>query len=193
MELIGVNKAFGISFGLMAFTTFVYDTLDVCTRLGRYIIQEVTGLKGWAGRIVSTILIGGIPVVLMSINLTDPAGKPIAIWSLFWKTFGASNQLLAALALIGITVWLERTAKNPKAWLATIIPSAFMFIMSTWSLMSTFKSYTFKNGAFTMPAGTNIIVPALSVIYIVLAIWVLIECVPVIAKYSKRENVSEVK
>ncbi len=43
---IGINPAFGISFGLMAFTTFVYDTLDICTRLGRYIIQELTGVKG---------------------------------------------------------------------------------------------------------------------------------------------------
>ena len=37
----------------MAFTTFVYDTLDVCTRLGRYIMQELTGCTtgsaaGWA-------------------------------------------------------------------------------------------------------------------------------------------------
>ncbi|NLA74904.1 MAG: hypothetical protein GX846_05480 [Deltaproteobacteria bacterium] len=46
MQLVGINPAFGISFGLMAFTTFVYDTLDICTRLGRYIIQELTGVKG---------------------------------------------------------------------------------------------------------------------------------------------------
>lgn len=190
MELIGLAKSFGISFGLMAFTTFVYDTLDVCTRLGRFIVQELTGWKGWTGRILSTLLIGGIPLVLMSINLTDPTGKPIAIWSLFWKTFGSSNQLLAALALIGITVWLQRTAKNRKAWLATIIPSIFMFIMSTWALFNTFMSYTFKNGVFSMPVGTNIIVPVLSLIYIVLAIWVAIECAPAIIKNSKDPEVS---
>jgi len=45
----------------MAFITFVYDTLDVCTRLGRYIFQEITHIKGWSGRIISTVLIGGIP------------------------------------------------------------------------------------------------------------------------------------
>ena len=186
MELIGVSKAFGISFGLMAFTTFVYDTLDVCTRLGRFIVQELTGWKGWPGRIISTLLIGGIPLILMSINLTDPAGKPIAIWSLFWKTFGSSNQLLAALALIGITVWLQRTAKNSKAWLAALIPSIFMFIMSTWALISTFISYTFKEGAFVMPVGTNVIVPTMSMIYIILAIWVVIECAPVIIRNAKK-------
>ncbi|HUF19053.1 MAG TPA: carbon starvation CstA family protein, partial [Thermoanaerobaculia bacterium] len=32
---------FAITFGAMAFSTFVFDTLDVCTRLGRYIVQEL--------------------------------------------------------------------------------------------------------------------------------------------------------
>ena len=185
MELIGLSKAFGISFGLMAFTTFVYDTLDVCTRLGRYIVQELTGWKGWGGRIISTVLIGGIPLILMSIKLTDPEGNPIAIWSLFWKTFGASNQLLAALALIGITVWLQRTAKLRFAWLATFIPSVFMFIMSIWALVNTFKTYTIKEGVFVMPAGSNIVVPIMSSIYIILAIWVALECAPALIKNAK--------
>ena len=42
LEMIGVPATIGVSFALMAFTTFVYDTLDVCTRLGRYIFQELT-------------------------------------------------------------------------------------------------------------------------------------------------------
>ncbi len=188
MELIGLPKAFGISFGLMAFTTFVYDTLDVCTRLGRFIVQELTGWKGRGGRLLSTVLIGGIPLVLMSINLTDPEGKPVAIWSLFWKTFGSSNQLLAALALVGITVWLQRTAKNKKAWLVTLIPAIFMFIMSNWALISTFASYTFKDGAFVMPVGTNIVVPLLCFIYIALAVWVAIECIPAIVRNAKNKD-----
>ncbi len=190
MELIGISKAFGISFGLMAFTTFVYDTLDVCTRLGRFIVQELTGWKGWTGRIISTLLIGGIPLVLMSINLTTPDGKPVAIWSLFWKTFGSSNQLLAGLALVGITVWLQRTAKYKKAWLATFIPACFMFVMSNWALLSTLKSYTFKDGVFTMPAGTNVIVPAMCLIYVVLAIWVAFECAPAIIQNAKSQGTS---
>ena len=185
MQLIGISKAFGISFGLMAFTTFVYDTLDVCTRLGRFIIQEITGWKGWGGRIGSALLVGGIPLVLMSISLTDPEGKPVAAWSLFWKTFGASNQLLAALALVGITVWLQKTSKNKKAWLVACIPSALMFTMSVWALYNTFIAYTVKDGVFVMPAGTNIVVPALSLLYIFLAVWVVFECVPAIVENAK--------
>ncbi|HRA89538.1 MAG TPA: carbon starvation CstA family protein, partial [Planctomycetaceae bacterium] len=34
---IHVSRTLGVAFALMAFNTFVYDTLDVCTRLGRFI------------------------------------------------------------------------------------------------------------------------------------------------------------
>lgn len=175
MQLIGVSPAFGISFGLMAFTTFVYDTLDICTRLGRFIIMELTGWKGWFGRIFSTLIIGGTPAILMIINLTDLEGKPVSAWSVFWKTFGASNQLLAALALIGVTVWLLNTAKNKKAWITTFIPACFMFLMSSWALVRMFIQYTIKDGVFGLPAGPNAIIPVTCFIYLVLAIWMAFE------------------
>jgi len=183
MKLIGVSPAFGISFGLMAFTTFVYDTLDICTRLGRFIIQELSGWKGWFGRIFSTLIIGGIPAILMLITLTGADGKPVAAWSVFWKTFGASNQLLAALALIGLTVWLMNTSKNKKAWLYTFFPAVFMFIMSSWALVRMFLQYTVKDGAWIgFPANANAIIPVVCVIYLILAVWMAVETYRAIAK-----------
>ncbi len=186
MQLIGVSPAFGISFGLMAFTTFVYDTLDICVRLGRFIIQELSGLKGWAGRIISTVIMGGVPVWLMTVTLTDAAGKPLPAWSVFWKTFGASNQLLAALALIGITIWLLNTAKNKKAWLYALLPAVFMFIMSSWALVNMFLSYTVKEGAWVgFPTDANAIVPVTCLIYVFLAVWMAIETVRAVSKAQK--------
>ncbi|GAP21403.1 carbon starvation protein A [Leptolinea tardivitalis] len=186
MQLIGVSPAFGISFGLMAFTTFVYDTLDICVRLGRFIIQELTGWKGWFGRILSTAIMGGLPVFLMTVNMTDAEGKPVAAWSIFWKTFGASNQLLAALALIGITIWLVNTAKNKKAWLVTFLPAVFMFIMSTWALINMFIQYTTKDGAWIgFPAGANIIIPITCAIYVILAVWMAVETINAFNKSHK--------
>jgi carbon starvation protein len=175
MQLIGVSPVFGISFGLMAFTTFVYDTLDICTRLGRYIIQELTGWKGWFGRIMSTILTGGIPLILITITLKDTEGNPVPAWKLFWTTFGASNQLLAALALVAITVWLLNTARNKNAWLITVIPAVFMFVMSIWALIRTFLANTVKEGVFVMPAGMNLVIPVMCVIYVALAAWMAVE------------------
>ena len=176
-SVIGVPQSLGISFGLMAFTTFVFDTLDICTRLGRYIIQELTGWKNWAGKVVATLLTGGIPLVLMTITLTDAAGNPVPAWKLFWTTFGASNQLLAALALIGVTVWLLNTAKNKKAYLATLIPAIFMFIMSSWALIRMFLQYTVWNnkGVFAFPTDANIVIPLMCLTYLLLAGWMAVE------------------
>jgi carbon starvation protein len=174
MGLIGVSPAFGISFGLMAFTTFVYDTLDICTRLGRYIIQELTGWKGWFGRIFSTVLTGGLPMFLILITLKDAKGNPVPAWKVFWQTFGSSNQLLAALALIGLSIWLLNTAKNKRVWLVTFIPAVLMFIMSSWALIRMFITATIKDGVFAFPSDANIILPIACLIYLALAFWMAI-------------------
>ncbi len=187
MQLIGVNPVFGVSFGLMAFATFVFDTLDVCTRLGRYIIQELTGWKGQFGRIFSTVITGGVPAILMIITLHDPTGAPVAAWKLFWTTFGASNQLLAALALIGLTVWLMHTAQFKKAWYFTFVPAIFMFLMSTWQFLRMLLSYTVKEGVFTMPVGTNLIIPSLCIIYVALAAWMAFETVTTLTRKGPRK------
>ena len=108
----------------MAFTTFVYDTLDVCTRLGRYIIQELTGLADWRGRWLGTRADGRRAAVLRvatSRRCNGQAEQPV--WRMFWDLFGASNQLLAALTLLGVTVWLWRTRRNPLVWLITGVPT----------------------------------------------------------------------
>ena len=135
MGLLGISPAFGIAFGLMAFTTFVYDTLDVSTRLGRYIIEELTGLKNWKGKLLGTAVTTVVPVFFIFQTMADAQGNPVPAWRIFWGTFGASNQLLAGLALIGITIWLINTRKGSLVWLSTFIPAVIMFVMANWALV----------------------------------------------------------
>ena len=135
--MLHVPHAFAVSFGLMAFTTFVYDTLDVCTRLGRYIIQELTGLHELARPLAGHAADGRRAAVLRAANNVDANGQePMPVWRMFWALFGASNQLLAALTLLGVTVWLWRTRRNPLVWLITGVPTVFMYTMSTWALVT---------------------------------------------------------
>jgi carbon starvation protein len=136
LKTIGVPVELAVSFALLAFTTFVYDTLDVCTRLGRFIIEELTGLKGSAGRWLGTALTAGFPLFFLWTAGTDAAGKPVEIWKVFWSLFGASNQLLAALALLGVTVWLWRTRRAAWVWLVTGLPTLWMYTMSIWALVA---------------------------------------------------------
>ncbi len=134
LGVLHIPPSFGVAFGLMAFTTFVYDTLDVCTRLGRYILQELTGMQGAAGRWLATGLTAGVPMIFLIWQPTDANGKVVERWRIFWDLFGASNQLLAALTLLGVTVWLWRTYRAKWVLAVTGIPCLFMYVMSMWAL-----------------------------------------------------------
>jgi carbon starvation protein len=115
---------FAITFGAMAFSTFVFDTLDVSTRLGRYILQELLGWPSRAGGIAATALTILPPAVFISL-----AGE--GSYRAFWTLFGTSNQLLAALTLLAISVWLRRSGR--RNWF-TLVPMAFVMVMTLWSL-----------------------------------------------------------
>jgi carbon starvation protein len=178
LEILGVPAAIGVSFALMAFTTFVYDTLDVCTRLGRYIIEELTGLSGRAGSWLGTGLTAGAPLLLLLRPNVDAAGVPVPAWRTFWALFGASNQLLAALTLLGITVWLWRTRRATWVWLVTGLPTAFMYVMSTWALTAMTLPRFRTAAGFVLPADP---VPWAGLVLLLLAAIMLVEAIRAIA------------
>ena len=179
LELLGIPTAFGISFGLMAFTTFVYDTLDICTRLGRYIIEELTSWRSLAGRIFATALTAGVPLLFVTMTVLDAKGNSIPAWKVFWGTFGASNQLLAGLALVGITVWVFKTIKSNTAWLVPFIPAILMIGMSNWAIINMIQDAWFKNGVFELTAAP---VPWVCLVLIILSMMLIVETVYALVK-----------
>ncbi len=179
LKVLHIPPHFGVSFALMAFTTFIYDTLDVCTRLGRYIVQELTGLQNRFGRWLGTVLTGGAPLYFLLQPGIDADGKALPpVWKVFWSLFGASNQLLAALTLLGVTVWLWRTRGERWVWFVTGIPTVLMYVMSTWALISmTWPKFFDKTGSFTAPSD---VVPWIGVVLLVLAALMLLEAIAVL-------------
>ncbi|MBI4723339.1 MAG: carbon starvation protein A [Candidatus Stahlbacteria bacterium] len=124
MGLIGVGFNIAFPFALLAFSTFVYDTLDVCTRLARYVFQEITGLRTRLGGVIATVISLSIPLAFLM--TTQEKGYLVA-----WQIFGTSNQLLASLILLAVSVWL---IKSGKKVIYTILPMCFMLVMTFWSL-----------------------------------------------------------
>jgi len=119
------NLVFATTFGAMAFSTFVFDTLDVCTRLGRYLAQELFGWRGRGGAVFGTLLTMAGPAWILS---NSAPGSYLT----FWTLFGASNQMLAALSLFAIAVWLRR-ARRPSAFV--FVPMLFVLTMTSWALV----------------------------------------------------------
>jgi carbon starvation protein len=117
---------FVTTFGAMAFSTFVFDTLDVCTRLGRYIVQELLGWKGRSGALGATCVTMAAPLLVL--GFAEP-GKSV---NNFWTLFGASNQLLAALTLLTLCVWL---ARNGRRSLFAFVPMLFVLVTTLCALV----------------------------------------------------------
>ncbi len=118
------NLQFAITFGAMAFSTFVFDTLDVCMRLGRYIVQELFGIPGKLGAVIGSLATVALPFVLIFF------ARPGSYLD-FWTLFGASNQMLAALTLLSITVWLYQSRKRIAF---TLLPMLFVLTVTFWAL-----------------------------------------------------------
>lgn len=126
------HRLFAITFGAMAFSTFVFDTLDVATRLGRYIVQELFEWKGKAGMIGATAATL-LPAYFFIITAEKGA------YLKFWTLFGTSNQLLASLTLLAITLWLMRTGR--PFWF-TLVPMCFVLTITLWALILQFANFS---------------------------------------------------
>jgi len=134
------HRAFAVTFGAMAFSTFVFDTLDVSTRLGRDLLQELFGWQGRSGAVVATLA-----TVAPAIYFVTASER--GAWTKFWTLFGASNQLLAALTLLVLTVWLRRQGKGA---LFTLLPMLFVVAITVWALG------TLVVGNFRVAAGVDL-------------------------------------
>lgn len=159
------NMQFAITFGAMAFSTFVFDTLDVCMRLGRYIVQELFGIPGKLGAVIGTLVTVALPFVLI---FFAKSGSYLD----FWTLFGASNQMLAALTLLSITVWLYQARKRIAF---TLLPMIFVLAITFWALaMMVYGNFTASTG-FDTKLVNGIASLALIVLAIYLAVTALIK------------------
>ncbi|MDD4954676.1 MAG: carbon starvation CstA family protein [Candidatus Omnitrophica bacterium] len=167
LGLIKVPYEAAFAFALLAFSTFVYDTLDVCTRLARYCLQE---LMGWTSR-KSMYLAGAISVLVpfLFLMMTKEKGYLVA-----WPIFGTSNQLLASFILLAASSWLLYMGKKIKV---VVLPMAFMFIVTLCSLIQLIvpfaQSLFIGRGKF--PSGDVTISGVCGILLLILSIMLIFE------------------
>ncbi len=139
LSIIGLPQHIGRTFGLLALSSFILTTLDTATRLGRYMFQEFFNLTKPSQRWIATIATLVLPTIGLFATLRDPTTQKILpAWKVIWPLFGTTNQLLAGLVLLIITVYLMKNNKN--IWYS-LVPSIFMVLMSLWSLLELIAKY----------------------------------------------------
>jgi carbon starvation protein len=124
-----MSVALGSVFGILMIEGFIVTTLDSAVRLNRYLFEELWALI-WGDKVPSFMkkywFNSGLSVALMFLL------GYLNAFTLIWPIFGSANQLLAALSLIAVSVWLYwRGKKN----LYTLIPAVFMIVTTLASLV----------------------------------------------------------
>ncbi|MBW2528721.1 MAG: carbon starvation protein A [Deltaproteobacteria bacterium] len=162
LGLLGLPARYGEAFGLLALSTFLLTTLDTGTRLARYAFEEMFGMKGMRGHLIATVATLALPLWLLLTPFHDAAGKPIAAWKVIWPVFGTTNQLLAALVLLLVSVWLYRTRR----------PYGFALAPMGFIAAATFVSLVQLIGKHGLT-----LVGVLSALLLIMAVFIVVEAI----------------
>lgn len=129
---LGIPHDVGLTFATLAVSTFLLTTLDTCTRLTRFLVEELFDWRGAGSRYLGTLLVLVLPGAAAFGTFTAPDGSVLPVWKAIWPLFGATNQLLAALALITFVVFLKH---RRIAFGFALIPAAVMVVMPIMALV----------------------------------------------------------
>lgn len=131
MGKIGLPETVGITLMGVFIASFAGTTLDTSTRIQRYVISELaTDLRipflsnRWAATTFAVLTAAGLAFA------TGADGKGAMV---LWPLFGSANQLLAALALLLVTLYLKR--KGGMKFMVTAVPCVIMLVITSWAMV----------------------------------------------------------
>ncbi len=168
----GISHAFAQVLLATMLVLFAGTTMDSGVRLQRYIIEEWGDIYGiplfkkgvWA----TAFAVGTCLLLAFGAGGSSGAGGMI-----IWPLFGATNQILASLTLLVVSVILIKLGRPARY---TMIPMIFVLVMSMWGAVEQLIDF-FGQG--------NYLLVALDFIILVVSVFVIFEAYTVITKYRK--------
>ncbi|MBN2105852.1 MAG: carbon starvation protein A [Deltaproteobacteria bacterium] len=161
-KAVNLPLTYGVVFGILLVEGFVVTTLDTAVRLNRYLFEELWSmLFKTVPKILKTYVFNSFLCVILMFLLAR-----YNVFAQLWLLFGSANQLLAALTMLAVSMWLMQKGKN---FLFAMIPGIFMLVTTIASLLVVlFKTYLPKQN-YVLAAG-DIVLLALAVGVMVLAL-----------------------
>jgi carbon starvation protein len=150
-------------FGILMIEGFVITTLDSAVRLCRYLIEEFWSFcfDGHAPAVLRTPVVNtALAVTLMLLFSISSTVRQM------WPVFGAGNQLIGALALVTVSVWLVQRARQH---LFALLPAVFM-IGTTLTALGLLVRNNFMPGGNVVLGGTAAVLFALAVGVVVVGV-----------------------
>jgi len=173
-EGLGIPHAVATIFAAVVVISFAATTLDTSVRLQRYIIAELGveyRIKSVQNRWIAT-LIAVTSCALLALGLDRGAGG-----MRLWPLFGTTNQLLAGLSLLILTLFLLKLGR--KAWV-TAIPMAFLLFMTTWAMILNLLRFTRESQTLLVIVGGAIFV---------LELWLLFEAAVAVRRFVRARDI----
>ena len=146
IESLGIPPTLAKTIMAVLVISFAATTLDTATRIQRFILTEVgqaVDIPLLKNRYVATI-VAIIPAMAMTLwTVADPvSGESTQAGWVLWPIFGASNQMLAALTLMMLSIYFW---KKHKPVLPLIIPFIFITVTTLTSLAVKAQSFVGNN------------------------------------------------
>ena len=166
IQSLGIPESMANTLMAVLVISFAATTLDTATRIQRFILKEfglAMKIKPLTNRYVATV-IAIVPAILLAFwNVSDPGSGATrqAGWVL-WPIFGASNQMLAALTLMVLSLYYWQ---KKKPILPLLIPMVFIMVVTFTVLVSNAINFYGHNG----------ILFGLTILLLGLIIWMVFE------------------
>ena len=168
LSAVGLPLYLGIAIVAVLVASFAATTLDSATRLQRYVVQELGStlrLKPLTNRYVATVF----ALTLAFFIAWQPGGASNtrgAGGQMLWPLFGATNQLLAGMALMVTSFYLWRQGK--PVWFV-VAPMVLMLVLPLWALVWQLQnSFDFQD---------KLMLSLVAIGAIVLQVWMVVEAV----------------
>jgi carbon starvation protein len=169
---LGLDRYTGASYISLIVVSYALTTLDSATRLLRYNIEEMSetiGIKLFKNRYVSS-LAAVLAIAFFAFYKMD--GKPAGL--ALWRLFGTTNQLLAGLALLAVTLYL---LQRGKPWYYTGIPMVFMLITTLDAMIDNVRDFFEKSEWPLFFVGAFLFI---------LAVWLIVEAILAVRRFRKK-------
>ena len=167
LQQIGLSQGLSTTLIVVLVVSFAATTLDSATRIQRYIITEfgsATKFKIFENKYFAT-LISIIPAYFIATN-NDLRNE-------LWQTFGASNQMLAALTLMVLSIYFWKKRKNI---VPLVIPMIIIMLITISALIIRFNQ------------STTFLLKIINGVLILLIIWMILEGLAYCFKKIKSNN-----
>lgn len=163
--------------------SFAATTLDTSVRLMRYIINELGDeydISIFKKLHQSTAISVGASAALVLLP-EGPRGLGSGGY-LLWPLFGTSNQLLAGISLLLITIWLYRKG---RPIIYTLIPMIFLLFMTLWAMT---EQVVFQWSGFG-DSNADWLLFSFGAVILGFTIWIFVEAISLFRDQKDRQRI----